>query len=133
MKTNQCPLFCFFLLAVALAFGSVGCATHEEHSFNNDFNQSLTCAPKYYLEDGGNARFFVTVNQGRPRPGQERIFDVKRAATAVAEVECKRRGWENWNLDYVMEFDQGWMHIVKAEVTPRKVLEFKAPTSGGNP
>jgi hypothetical protein len=131
MKTNPIPsLFCFFLITASLAFWSVGCATHEEHSFNDDYNQSLSCAPMYFIEDGGESRFYVTVNQGKSKSGVERIMDVKRAASTVAETECKRRGWGNWNLDYITEHDQGWMHVVKAEVTPRKVMEYK---KSGNP
>jgi hypothetical protein len=130
MKTIlHLSLFRFFIVTAALAFLNAGCATPPEHSFNDDYNQSLACAPMYFIEDGGQSKFFVTVNQGKSKSGAERIFDCKRAASAVAETECKRRGWTNWNLDYVMERDQGWMHIVKAEVTPRKALEFK----NGNP
>ena len=43
----------------------------------------------------------------------------------MAETEAKRRGWGNWNLDYIFEGDQGWMHVVKAEVTRRQPLELK--------
>ena len=126
MKMTPVPsLLVFLFITAALAFLGVGCATQETHSFNDDFNQTLTIAPKYFVEDGDAARFYVTVNQGRPRSGQERIIDVKRAATAVAETEAKRRGWGNWNLDYIFEGDQGWMHVVKAEVTRRQPLELK--------
>jgi hypothetical protein len=131
MKTNPFrSLFCFFLFTAALAIFGSGCATHESHSFNDDYNLSLPCAPMYFIEDGGESRFYITVSQGKPRSGAERILDVKRAATAVAETESKRRSWGNWNVDYIMEREQGWMHIVKAEVTPRKVMEYK---KGGQP
>ena len=62
----------------------------------------------------------VTVQQGSPLPGPQRIIYVKEAATTIADAECKRRGWQEWKLDYIQERDQGWMHVVIAEVTRLK-------------
>ena len=36
--------------------------------------------------------------------------------------EAKRRGWQNWNLDYIQERDKGWMHIVIADVTRKNAV-----------
>ena len=110
MKTTQSlPLFCCLLFTAALAVFSFGCATHEEHSFNDDFNQHLPTAPMYYVEDVNTNHFTVTVLQGKPMASEERILHVKRAASAVAETEAKRRGWENWQLEYVRQGSQGWI------------------------
>ena len=126
MKTT--PLlrtFGLLLSCITLAMFTFGCATHEQHSFNADFNQSLPTAPNYYIEDGNDAKFYVTVSQGRMSSGQERITDVKRAASRVAEYEARRRGWKNWRVDYIYERDQGWMHVVKAEVVRQNAAEFQ--------
>ena len=135
MKIIQLPRMslCLLFTAALAVFGS-GCATPQnEHSFNDDYNQHLTIAPKYFIEDGGAAKFMVTVQQGHPSTGGERIIDVKRAASAVAETESKRRGWQDWRLDYINEHDQGWMHVVKAVVIPKNAIEFKGGQPATNP
>jgi hypothetical protein len=53
----------------------------------------------------------------------ERVVYVKEVASTVAATEAKRRGWQNWNLDYIQERDQGWMHIVIADVTRKNAIE----------
>jgi hypothetical protein len=55
--------------------------------------------------------------------GSQRVIYVKQVASTVAESEAKRRGWPNWNLDYIQERDQGWMHIVIADVTRKNAVE----------
>jgi len=132
MKTQRAiPLFGGLLFIAAIALFGAGCATPKEHSFNQDFNQSLSTAPMYFVQDGGQDRFYVTVQQGKPVAGQAKIIDLKRAASTIAENECQRRGWKAWDLGYVMERDQGWMHIVKAAVTSKKSVEYNtAPTTG---
>ena len=114
----------FVWVTAGLLLIGTGCATHEQHSFNSDFNQSLACAPNYYITDGGEKKFVVAVSQGKTSRGQERILDVKRAASAIAEQEAKRRGWGTWDLNYIYEKDEGWMHVVHAEVTRRQTLEY---------
>jgi hypothetical protein len=134
MKANLfAHWFSFLTLAAASVIFSSGCATHEEHSFNADFNQVLPTAPKYYVEDRSESSFTITAHQGKPSSGAERIFDVKRAASTIAEAEAKRRGWKNWRLDYIVERNDGWMHFVKAEVVREKELEFKETGSGSQP
>ena len=93
-----------------------GCAT-PEHSFNSDYNENLPVNPMYYIHDETADRFLITVNQGTPSNGAERVTNVKEAATTVAQAECKRLGWEKWDLNYIQERNQGWMHVVIAEVT----------------
>lgn len=129
MKTiHRLRLFCFFTCTAALAFFSSGCATPEMHSFNDDFNQHFTTAPKYHIKDMDANRFKVIVEQGKSSRGAERIIESKRACSSVAETEARRRNWASWDLNYVTERDQGWMHIVKAEVTRKDAVEFQ-----GNP
>jgi hypothetical protein len=107
--------------AAALLFVS-GCATPAEHSYNQDFSENLVTAPKYYIRDETDDRFKIVVHQGKPadeKPNSAsggRIDDVKTAASDVAKAEAQRLGWQRWHLDYIQEKDQGWMHVVVAEV-----------------
>jgi hypothetical protein len=115
-------------IPAALAAGLIsGCATAPDHSFNDDFHQDLTAAPKYAVEDEGSSAFKITVQQGHTVTGQARVIDVKFAASTVAENEARKRGWKAWDVNYIRETDQGWMHLIVAEVTPKKALEFSAP------
>ncbi len=111
------------LVNTALAILTAGCATPDEHSYNQDFNQNLPTSPKYFIENVDDTHFKITVHQGSALPGSERVTYVKQVASAVAESEAKRRGWPNWNLDYIQERNQGWMHIVIAEVTRKNAVE----------
>ena len=134
MKTiRSLQLFRCLLFTAALAVFSSGCATHEEHSFNNDFNQQLPTAPMYYVEDVNTNHFTVTVLQGKPMASEERILHVKRAASAVAETEAKRRGWENWQLEYVRQGSQGWMFTAKADVVRKNAVEIKTDAPANKP
>lgn len=100
----------------AVVLWVAGCATTEEHSFNHDYGQFLVTSPKYYIEDEGGARFRIVVDQGKPSAGAERVLDVKTAASEIAKDEAQRLGWKHWQLNYIQEKDQGWMHVVVAEV-----------------
>jgi hypothetical protein len=108
-----------------------GCATPAEHSYNQDFGQNLVTAPKYYIRDETDDHFKIVVHQGRPadeKPNSAtggRIGDVKTAASDVAKAEAQRLGWQRWQLNYIQEKDQGWMHVVVAEV---KREQFTPPT-----
>ena len=126
MKTNQLRrMLRLMLVNATLVVLAAGCATHNEKSYNQDFNQNLPTSPKYTIENVDDTHFQVTVHQGSPLPGTQRIIYVKEAAAAVAQSEAKRRGWQNWNLDYIQERDQGWMHIVIADVTRKNAVEKK--------
>ena len=134
MKANRLArLFCGFTSLVILAVFSSGCATHEEHSFNDDFNQSLPTAPKYSIENVDDTHFTVTGRQGQPLKSETRIIHVKRAVAAVAETEAKRRGWENWQLEYVRQGDVGWMFVAKAEVVRKNAVEFNGSAPVNQP
>src|ERR1700744_3252142 len=106
-----------WLGVAAMAVLISGCATPEQHSYNKDFNENLTTKPKYYIEDVNDTHFKITVDQGVPSTEANRLIDVKTAASAVARQEGQQRGWDKWHLDYIQEKDQGWMHVVVAEVT----------------
>jgi len=133
MKKINFPSRSLLLIPAALAACLIsGCAT-PDHSFNDDFNQDLTAQPKYFVEDEGSDAFKVTVRQGHTVTGQARVTDVKLAASTVAENEARKRGWKAWDVNYIRETDQGWMHLVVAEVTPKKAVEFSAPPATSSP
>ena len=117
-----------FLLNAAVLVLATGCATQpEERSFNQDYGQNLPVAPKYYIENMDDTHFKLTVLQGSPLKGPERVSYMKEAAAAVAETEAKRRGWTGWDLNLIQERDQGWMHVMIGVVTRKNPVEL-APT-----
>jgi hypothetical protein len=125
MKTNQLRwTLRLLLLNVTFVVLAAGCATHNEKSYNQDFNQNLPTSPNYTIENVDDTHFHVIVHQGSPLPGTERITFVKEVASTVAATEAKRRGWQNWDLGYIQERDQGWMHIVIADVTRKNAVEM---------
>ena len=111
------------LLSATLVILFAGCATNNERSYNQDFNQNLPTSPRYTIENVDDTHFKVVVRQGSPLPGTQRVIYVKAAASTVAESEAKHRGWQNWDLGYIQERDQGWMHIVIADVTRKNAIE----------
>ena len=134
MKTiHSLQLLVCWLFAAALAVFGSGCATHEAHSFNDDFNQTLPTAPKYYIENVNDNHFTITVWQGKQMASEERIIHVKRAASAVAAAEAKKRGWENWQLEYVRQGSQGWMFTAKADVVRKNAVEMKMDAPANKP
>ena len=134
MKTNPLRWTLRLLLVnVSLAVLAVGCATHDERSYNQDFNQNLPTSPKYTIENVDDTHFQVTVHQGSPLTGTQRIIYVKEVASTVAAIEAKRRGWQNWDLDYIQERDQGWMHIVIADVTRKNAVKMTSNPTNQNP
>ena len=110
-----------------------GCATPPERSYNADFGVSLPTAPTYYIHDESDGVFKITVSQGRPSSGAERVMNVKEAASAIAKAESQRLGWEKWELNYIREENQGWMHMVVAEVKRIKYIAPALPQAGGKP
>ena len=123
--------------AAALVF-LTGCATPEEHSYNQVFGQNLVTAPKYYIRDENDDHFKIVVHQGKPasdKPDSSsgvRIDDVKTAASDVAKAEAQRLGWARWQLNYIQEKDQGWMHVVVAEVKREPYAPPTYPQSNAN-
>jgi hypothetical protein len=117
----------------AIAVLLSGCATPEEHSFNHDFGETLPARPQYYIHDEDEKRFHITVQQGTPLTGAERVFNVKEAATTIAKAECQRLGWKKWKMNYIQERNQGWMHVVIAKVVREEYIEPTFPKPGGTP
>jgi hypothetical protein len=129
MKTNQLRWALQLLLSSAtLALLATGCATSNEGSYNKDFNQNLPTSPNYAIENVNDTDFHVTVRQGTALKGSDRVIYVKQVASAVAENEAKNRGWKNYDLNYIQEYDQGWMHVVVADITRKNAVE-KTPSS----
>ncbi|MGD0086517.1 MAG: hypothetical protein ABSC24_05245 [Verrucomicrobiota bacterium] len=123
MKTNPLSrILRLLFLNAALAVLGAGCATHNERSYNQDFNQNLPTSPNYSIANVDDTHFQITVHQGSPSPGTQRIIYVKEVVSAVAASEARRRGWQNWDLGYIQERDQGWMHIVIAEVARKNAV-----------
>ena len=108
---------CLLSINAAVVILFSGCASPEMHSFNQDYQDNLPVRPTYYIHDEDANRFFITVHQGTPSTGAERVINVKTAATTVAKSECQRLGWDKWDLNYIQERNEGWMHIVIAKVT----------------
>jgi hypothetical protein len=126
MKTNRIRRTLWrLLLNATLVVLAAGCATQNERSYNQDYNQNLPTSPNYAIVNVDDTHFQVIVHQGSPLPGTQRIIYVKEVASTVAATEAKRRGWKNWDLGYIQERDQGWMHIVIADVTRKNAVEKK--------
>jgi len=124
MKTNQLRWTLRLLLSSAtFVLLAAGCATQNQRSYNQDFNQNLPTSPNYSIENVDDTHFKVIVHQGSPLPGTERIIFVKEVASTVAANEAKHRGWQNWDLGYIQDRDQGWMHVVIADVTRKNAIE----------
>ena len=117
-KTNQ-GVRMLGLLAInaAVAVFISGCASPEAHSFNADYKENLLTKPVYFIEDKKASSFTITVKEGTPSSGPERVTDVKAAASTIASDECQKLGWEKWDLNYIEDHNRGWMHIVVAKVT----------------
>ena len=134
MKINQLRwTLRLLLLNATFVVLAAGCATHNERSYNQDFNQNLPTSPKYTIENVDDTHFQVVVHQGSPLPGTQRIIYVKEVVSAVAANEAKRRGWQNWDLNYIQERDQGWMHIIIADVTRKNAVEMTPGSPNNNP
>jgi hypothetical protein len=116
---------------VAILFS--GCATPKDHSFNSEFGENLSCNPMYHIQDEDAGHFTITVNEGTPSTGADPFIDLKEAASTIAAAECKRLGWEKWQLDYRDQSHQGWERFVHAEVTREKYVAPTFPQSNGNP
>jgi len=134
MKKTIRPGWTPWLLAINATVAALlsGCASPQEHSFNSDFGEALPIRPMYYIHDETAQHFRITVNQGTPSTGAERVLNIKEAASTIAKAESQRLGWEKWQLNYIREDNQGWMHVVVAEVTREKYVAPTFPQAGTN-
>lgn len=101
-----------------------GCATPTTNSFNSDFNQSYTSSPRYYVTAVNEHKFKITLNQGEMVSGEARVHDIRQAAQIIAKNEAMKRGWENWDVNYIREGNQGWMHVAVAEVKRKPGVRY---------
>lgn len=120
MKSHPSTLW-LLLLGTVLTLSIAGCAS-DKKSFNKDFNENFPITPKYTIDNINDKHFKLTVYQGSPSPDAvaRRVIYMKEAASTIANAEGKRRGWERWDLNYLNEHDQGWMHIIVADVVRQK-------------
>ena len=117
-KTNKLVrIFGLLSITAAMPIFFSGCASPDLHSFNGDYNENLLTKPVYFIEDRAETSFTITVKEGTPSNGPERVTDVKAAAATVAKAECQKLGWEKWDLNYIEDHNRGWMHVVVAKVT----------------
>jgi hypothetical protein len=131
IKPFRWPLL-LLTLNTAVLIAVAGCATHEERSFNQDYNQGLSTAPKYYIENVDADHFKVIVHQGAPTTEAQSTLDLKKVASIVAATEARRQGWPNWELNYIQQGHKGWMHEVTAIVARKNAVE-RMPDSNGRP
>jgi hypothetical protein len=117
MKTKR--MLGLLFLSVIVGFLAAGCAT-PTNSFNKDFNENSPVEPRYVIDNVNDHEFKIRVFQGSPMTGPQRIVYMKEAASAISDSEAKRRGWEEWQLNYIQERDQGWEHILVGEVIRQK-------------
>lgn len=118
MKIKWKVFFPLFTLA-ALLIGA-GCASEQTVSFNKEFNENFPGSPNYAIENLNDRHFKIRAFQGEPLEGPKRVLYMKEAIQTVADAEGKRRGWERWDVNYISESDQGWMHVIAAEVVRTK-------------
>jgi hypothetical protein len=135
MKTKTFSrMFPVVLLNAACLLLASGCASDKNvRSYNADYGQHLDCAPNYSIEDVNDTHFNVHVSQGSPSTGPGRIIYMKQATKEVAATEAKRRGWQSWDVNYIEDRDQGWMHILTAEVSRKNPVEPAQSPPANNP
>ena len=124
MKTFSVYKLICPLALVATVFVGFGCATPQEYSYNQDFNQSLTSEPKYRVTSVSDSKFKIYVHQGKMVSGEARTIDSREAASVIAKSEAQKRGWESWDMNFIREANDGWMHVIVAEVTRKKSVRY---------
>jgi hypothetical protein len=115
MNKNRLAGF-IFLCAILLLLVS-GCAT-PTRSFNQDYNEKLPPQPNYAIDQMDETHFKVRIFQGTPLQEElpVTVNYMKKAVEIIAESEAKRRGWQQWEVNYIQERNQGWMHVLVAVV-----------------
>jgi hypothetical protein len=101
------------LLSVTLMILAAGCATPTK-SFNQDYNENFPPQPKYAIDNVDDTHFKIRLYQGTPMPEQRAdcVMYMKKAIWTIANDKGKRRGWQQWEVNYIQERDNGWMHVL---------------------
>jgi hypothetical protein len=109
------------LLGVAVMLLAAGCTTPTK-SFNQDYSENFPPQPNYAIDNMDNGHFKIRLYQGTPMPEQRAVcvMYMKKAVWTIANAEAKRRGWEQWEVNYIQERDQGWMHVLVSVVVRDK-------------
>jgi hypothetical protein len=130
MRKNPLSWLAWLLsINAVLVVVAFGCKSPDEQSFNQVFNQNMPVEPKYSIEDLGQDHFKIRIRQSSPMKGPSRVTYLKQATTIVAESESHRRGWDNWKTDYIQETDDGWMHVLVAEVSRENGVRMNPPAN----
>ena len=74
--------------------------------------------PNYAIDKMDDTHFKIRLFQGTPSPEDlpVTVNYMKRAVKIIADAEAKRRGWQDWEVNYIQERNQGWMHVLVAVV-----------------
>jgi hypothetical protein len=109
------------LFSAILLIMAVGCATPTK-SFNQDYNENFPPQPNYAIENVDDTHFKIRLSQGTPMPEQRDtcVMYMKKAVWTIANDEGKRRGWQQWEVNYIQERDQGWQHVLVCVVVRDK-------------
>jgi len=101
------------LFSVIFTVLAVGCATATK-SFNQDYNENIPPQPNYAIDNVNDTHFKIRLYQGTPMPEQHAVCVeyMKKAIWTIANDEGKRRGWQQWEVNYIQERDDGWMHVL---------------------
>jgi hypothetical protein len=101
------------LFSVIFTVLAVGCVTATK-SFNRDYNENIPPQPNYAIDNVDDRHFKIRLSQGTPMPEQRAVcvMYMKKAIWTIANNEGKRRGWQQWEVNYIQERDQGWQHIL---------------------
>ena len=114
---NKNRLLWLVLLSAVLMFLVPGCAT-PTRSFNQDYNENFPPQPNYAIDPMDDTHFKIRLFQGTPSPEQlpVTVEYMKKAVKIIADSEGRRRGWQEWEVNYIQERNQGWMHVLVAVV-----------------
>jgi hypothetical protein len=114
---NKNRLLWLVLLSAVFMLLVPGCAT-PTRSFNQDYSENFPPQPNYAIDNMDATHFKIRLYQGTPSPEQlpVTVNYMKKAVLIIADAEARHRGWEQWEVNYIQERNQGWMHVLVAVV-----------------